>query len=167
MSVFNASKPKPKTELEVVASGNLAIGAHSPNGHKPVIAMSNIVKRYQMGEHTVHALRSVDLMVERGDYVAIMGASGSGKSTLMNIIGCLDIPTSGRYHLDGVDVRLLDESALIKGSQSKNWLHLSEFQFDPSHQRCGQCGATAGLWRFESQGSSRPGVGCVGRCWVE
>ena len=57
----------------------------------------------------MHAVDGVDLVVERGDYVAVMGASGSGKSTLMNIIGCLDVPTRGRYLIDGVDVRRLDE----------------------------------------------------------
>ena len=78
----------------------------------PVIAVRNVTKVYGEGEATVHALRGVSLDIATGEYVAIMGASGSGKSTLMNIIGCLDVPTAGRYVLDGVDVAELDEYAL-------------------------------------------------------
>ncbi|MFN8189440.1 MAG: ABC transporter ATP-binding protein [Nocardioidaceae bacterium] len=78
----------------------------------PVIEMTRISKTYGAGEAAVHALREVDLVIERGDYVAIMGASGSGKSTLMNIVGCLDDATSGRYALDGIDVRRLGERQL-------------------------------------------------------
>ena len=77
-----------------------------------VIEISRAVKTYGEGETAVHALRGIDLVVERGDYVAIMGASGSGKSTLMNVIGCLDVLTSGVYRLDGIDVRGLAESQL-------------------------------------------------------
>jgi putative ABC transport system ATP-binding protein len=76
---------------------------------KPVIALHDIYKIYGAGDMAVHAVDGVDLVVEKGDFVAVMGASGSGKSTLMNIIGCLDVPTRGRYLLDGVDVRRLDE----------------------------------------------------------
>ena len=78
----------------------------------PVIALTGITKSYGLGETTVHALRGVDLTVERGDYLAIMGTSGSGKSTLMNIIGALDGATSGHYELDGINIDSLDESAL-------------------------------------------------------
>jgi putative ABC transport system ATP-binding protein len=78
----------------------------------PVIGMRRVVKTYAMGDFDVHALRGVSLTIERGDFVAIMGASGSGKSTLMNILGCLDVPTRGQFFLDGIDVRTLDEAAL-------------------------------------------------------
>ncbi|MBX6167727.1 MAG: ABC transporter ATP-binding protein [Thermobispora bispora] len=78
----------------------------------PVLDLRQVTKVYGEGETAVHALRGVTLTVERGDYVAIMGASGSGKSTLMNIIGCLDVPTSGTYLLDGIDVRALNENQL-------------------------------------------------------
>jgi putative ABC transport system ATP-binding protein len=83
---------------------------------RPVIALRSVSKIYGAGDTAVHAVDGVDLVVERGDYVAVMGASGSGKSTLMNIIGCLDVPSRGRYLLDGVDVRRLDEKrqALIR-----------------------------------------------------
>jgi putative ABC transport system ATP-binding protein len=75
-----------------------------------IIHLENITKVYGSGETTVHALAGVNLTVEAGEYCAIMGASGSGKSTMMNMIGCLDRPTSGSYYLDGVDVaRLADQ----------------------------------------------------------
>jgi putative ABC transport system ATP-binding protein len=79
---------------------------------RPVLDVRELTKVYGIGEATVHALRGVSLVVERGDYVAIMGSSGSGKSTLMNILGALDVPTSGRYLLDGVDVSGLADRQL-------------------------------------------------------
>ncbi|MEV0660545.1 ABC transporter ATP-binding protein [Actinomadura luteofluorescens] len=78
----------------------------------PVLDVRDVTKVYGTGDTAVHALRGVSLTVERGDYVAIMGASGSGKSTLMNIIGCLDVPSAGRYLLDGIDVVGLGEREL-------------------------------------------------------
>ena len=77
-----------------------------------VLDVRDVTKVYGAGDTAVHALRGVSLTVEQGDYVAIMGASGSGKSTLMNILGCLDVPTGGRYLLDGMDVGRLDDRRL-------------------------------------------------------
>lgn len=79
-----------------------------------VIDIQNITKTYRLGEITVPALCGVSCQVERGEMVAIMGPSGSGKSTLMNIIGCLDVPTSGRYFLDGVEVGKLNDDQLAE-----------------------------------------------------
>jgi putative ABC transport system ATP-binding protein len=79
---------------------------------KPVIAVEDVHKYYDLGETKVHALRGVDLKIEPGEFVAIMGSSGSGKSTFMNMLGCLDKPTSGRYFLEGTDVSQLDKRAL-------------------------------------------------------
>jgi len=79
-----------------------------------VIRLKEIVKNYQVGTQVVRALRKVSLDINRGEYVAIMGASGSGKSTMMNIIGCLDTPTSGNYQLNGKDVHLMDDDRLAE-----------------------------------------------------
>jgi putative ABC transport system ATP-binding protein len=77
-----------------------------------LIKLNKISRRYQMGAETIYALREVSLAIERGEYVAIMGPSGSGKSTLMNLIGCLDTPTSGEYELNGVLVSQMDDNQL-------------------------------------------------------
>ncbi len=80
-----------------------------------VIEFTNIVKTYDMGEaEEVHALRGVSLTIQKNEYVAIMGPSGSGKSTLMNIIGCLDTPTSGQYLFNGLSVSEMDDNELAK-----------------------------------------------------
>ncbi|WP_347559170.1 ABC transporter ATP-binding protein [Pseudoflavonifractor sp. AF19-9AC] len=74
-----------------------------------LIELRDIYKIYPMGDEIVHALDGVSLSIDRGEFVAIVGSSGSGKSTAMNIIGCLDVPTSGSYHLGGVDVSTMDD----------------------------------------------------------
>jgi putative ABC transport system ATP-binding protein len=78
----------------------------------PAIQVEGVHKYYSLGEAKVHALRGVDLRIEAGEFVAIMGSSGSGKSTFMNMLGCLDKPSSGRYLLEGTDVSSLDKKAL-------------------------------------------------------
>jgi putative ABC transport system ATP-binding protein len=86
---------------------------------EPVIRLEGIAKEYRMAAETVHALRGVDLAILPNELVAIMGPSGSGKSTLMNILGCLDVPSAGRYWLDGRDVARLPQSELarVRGRQ--------------------------------------------------
>ncbi|MEY2491358.1 MAG: putative transport system ATP-binding protein [Verrucomicrobiota bacterium] len=79
-----------------------------------VIEIENITKRYVMGQETVHALRGVSLRIHRNEYIAIMGPSGSGKSTLMNMVGCLDTPTSGRYHFNGKNVAEMNDDELAE-----------------------------------------------------
>ncbi len=79
-----------------------------------LIRLQNITRRYQMGTETIHALRDVSLEIARGEYVAIMGPSGSGKSTMMNLLGCLDTPTSGLYELNGSNVSEMDDNELAE-----------------------------------------------------
>lgn len=79
-----------------------------------VISLRNIVRNFRLGSETIQVLKSIDLDVARGEYVALMGPSGSGKSTLMNLLGCLDTPTSGEYSLNGRQVAQLDDNELAE-----------------------------------------------------
>ncbi|MEO6348688.1 MAG: ATP-binding cassette domain-containing protein, partial [Aquaticitalea sp.] len=79
-----------------------------------VIHIRNIIRNFQLGNETVYVLKGIDLDIKRGEYVAIMGPSGSGKSTLMNLLGCLDTPTSGQYILNGKDVSQMSDDELAE-----------------------------------------------------
>ncbi|MGN6151873.1 MAG: ABC transporter ATP-binding protein [Lysobacteraceae bacterium] len=84
------------------------------DAQQALLQIDNVTKSYQLGDETVQALRGVSLRIDNNEYVAIMGSSGSGKSTLMNVIGCLDVPTSGTYQLDGQIVGRLNDDALAE-----------------------------------------------------
>ena len=79
-----------------------------------IISLENIIRDFPLGKEVVKVLRGISLNINKGEYVALMGASGSGKSTLMNLLGCLDTPTSGTYHLNGIDVSHLDDNELAE-----------------------------------------------------
>jgi putative ABC transport system ATP-binding protein len=105
-----ATPPRTARERPLVAR-TAAPGAPRTATH-PVIEVHDVSKTFDLGQIRVRALRNVSLRIDSGDLVAIMGSSGSGKSTLMNILGCLDVPTAGRYAIDGVDVSRMDEDDL-------------------------------------------------------
>lgn len=96
-----------------------------------IIRLEGVSKVYGAGNTEVHALSDVDLIVKSGEYCAIMGPSGSGKSTAMNVIGCLDRPTSGRYYLDNEDVAGLDEDALASIRNRKIGFVFQQFHLLP------------------------------------
>ena len=95
----------------MAALNQIEVGPGSSGG-SAIIAVEDVHKYYDLCETRVHALRGASIEVRRGEFVAIMGASGSGKSTFMNMLGCLDRPSSGRYLLEGIDVSQHDKKAL-------------------------------------------------------
>jgi putative ABC transport system ATP-binding protein len=101
-----------QVELKANAVMNAVMQPELPAGVIPVIQAADVHKYYDLGETKVHALRGVDLTIAPGEFVAIMGSSGSGKSTFMNMLGCLDKPSSGKYMLEGTDVSQLGKKEL-------------------------------------------------------
>jgi putative ABC transport system ATP-binding protein len=101
------------TQVEIYGANVLA-AMPAAETHPAVIRAEEVHKYYDLGEQKVHALRGVNLDIATGEFVAVMGSSGSGKSTFMNILGCLDKPTQGRYILDGTDVSSLDKNELAR-----------------------------------------------------
>lgn len=97
-----------------------------------IIKLENVWKVYQMGEVEVPALRGVDLEVRKGEFLAIAGASGSGKSTMMNLVGCLDVPTKGKIHLDGEDIAAMSESRLSQTRGQKIGFIFQQFNLIPT-----------------------------------
>ena len=105
-----------------------------------VIRVEDLHKTYRMGDIEVPALRGINLTIDRGEFVAVMGSSGSGKSTFMNILGCLDRPTRGKY--------FLEEDEVGSHPQQTNWLRVSGVQsFIPNH-RSGKCRVADDVQRF-------------------
>ncbi len=114
----------------ITSVSSISESSKFPESHQ-IVGLENVSKIYGQGNLEVRALNGVNLTVEPGDYCSIMGASGSGKSTAMNIIGCLDKPTSGSYYLDGVNVARLSESELAKIRNLKIGFVFQQFHLLP------------------------------------
>ncbi len=130
-----------------------------------MIQLNDIVKTYEMGTQTVHALRGVDLTIDKGDMVAIMGPSGSGKSTLMNVIGCLDLPSGGDYTLDDIAVSHMSDDQLARIRNQKIGFVFQQFNLLPRTTALKQVSLPlmyAGLSRSERNERAKAALEAVG-----
>jgi putative ABC transport system ATP-binding protein len=130
-----------------------------------VIRLEDIERAYRMGDHTIYALRDVSLSVERNEYAAIMGASGSGKSTLMNVIGCLDSPTAGRYWLNGRLVSSMNDRQLARARNQEIGFVFQTFNLLPRMTALGNVEVPlvySGLKRRERLARARHALETVG-----
>ena len=121
-----------------------------------ILELQHIYKNYDQDKLVVPVLKDVSLQIEEGEYVAIMGPSGSGKTTLMNIVGCLDLPTSGTYILDG---RPVSES-----QTGYNWICIPEFPAHAERECTGQCMPATHICRCEQKGQKADGYGGIRAC---
>ena len=112
-----------------------------------ILQLRGITRDFKLGSQIVHVLKGIDLDIGKNEYVALMGPSGSGKSTLMNLLGCLDTPTSGNYELNGTDVSSLNDNALAEIQKLGNRFRLSNIQSTAAFYRLGKCSFTLGVCR--------------------
>lgn len=128
-----------------------------------ILELQHIYKNYDQDKLVVPVLKDVSLQIEEGEYVAIMGPSGSGKTTLMNIVGCLDLPTSGTYILDGRPVSELKEKELTKVRRDTIGFVFQNFQLMP-RECLGQCMPATHICRCEQKGQKADGYGGLRAC---
>jgi putative ABC transport system ATP-binding protein len=159
----------PRTPRERPVLARVPAGGRSSDEARrrrmPVIQVQDVTKVYDLGQVKVRALRNVSLRIGPGDFVAVMGSSGSGKSTLMNILGCLDAPTSGRYLIDGTDVSDMDQDDLSDLRNRKIGFVFQSFNLVPRTSAVANVElplAYAGMGRTERRRRAEEALGAVG-----